>query len=356
LGPACPACGTELPPGEVVCPGCGLASELFVPLRSALAAPEGDRPAPHLASEIATAVGESGPAEAAGPAEFAHPARFPAARGASPPRAPPASSIAMPELPALPPGEPRRVLRGQIDEFLTLGRRLGLDLSAIEPRVRDAIRGDDVGRYADLRRELFVHLAARLAERLEEDRARRNELVNVPAADPVDPELSGWGERIEAGDLSGAYRHLRPAEDRLALLEEQWETVRILSLEGELLADTVRELGGDPAPALGPLAAARRRAEEGDREGAEPLLARSILALWQLAAPLLVGRLTELKEQLDRAEGQGGDPRFARAELKVLAREVRAHNLGAAVLAYRRARDAAARFDVSGAAPVVRAG
>ncbi|MHB8352361.1 MAG: hypothetical protein ACYDFT_06730, partial [Thermoplasmata archaeon] len=129
-----------------------------------------------------------------------------------------------------------------------------------------------------------------------------------------------------------------------------WATAQILSLEAELLAETIRELGGDPGPALGPLSAARDRAHGGDRVGAEPLLSHSVLALWHLTAPLLLARISEFQGTL-RGDDPSGAAMRARAALHAMTRELRVRNFGGAVMAYRKARDAVAEVTADPSRP-----
>jgi hypothetical protein len=339
----CPICDSTTPEGASVCPGCGLSVGLFQPVAAAAGTAESPGH-PHLVGEIAEATGAPPPStDSTGPAELAHPARFlPALSGWPRPAAPEPAPVPLPELPALEAGEPRAVLRRQLDSLFTLGRRLALDLGSVESALRTAIEIDDVPTYEALRRELFVRVAASLAEGLELALARRNELAALLATGTPDTELDASRASLARGDLLGTYRNLRRAEESLALLEDEWATVEVLALEAQLLAQTVRELGGDPSAALGPLAAAQEHARQGDREGAEPLMAGAVLAIWHLLAPRLRSEVNELVERLVRAESQGASTVAARQALHAMATDLNAHNLGAAVLAWRRARDAAA--------------
>ncbi len=338
---SCPACSTEFVEPAAACPRCGLASDLFPAVRSAASGGRSDRD-PQMIEEILRAVGgdPTGPIVAPGPATIAQPARFPSAPAQRPPPARrPATEL--PGLPALGPGDPKVVLRRQIDEYLTLGRRLGIDLTSFPPRMHAAIRAEDVEEYARIRSELFVYLAAYLSEQVELCRARRSELAAVLGDDLPDEEIEELGSRLVEGDLPGTYRSLHAVEELLSGLEVTYQTVQLLSLEADLLAETVRELGSDPSRALGPIATAREAARSGDRSVAERLLARGVLALWHLAAPRLVVQVGEISGRLDAAQRAGADPAFARAQLHEMVAELRVRNFGAAILAYRRARDAA---------------
>jgi hypothetical protein len=286
----------------------------------------------------------AGPAllETNGPGALAHPSRFPSQGSGSPRAGRRATPIS--ELPALPPLEgddPRRALRVEVDLLYSLGRQMGLDLGAAESRIRSAVAADDLLGFDSVRRELFVQEAAALAERLEGALARGQELRALLGTETPDAELDGAREALGRGNLLGSFRVLRIAEEGLDTLEEEWETVRVLALEAELLVETIRELGGDPSPAQGPLEAARKYARAGDRAAAEPLLARALLALWHVVAPLLRGQVVDLTARLEGMERSGESTLPARHALHAMAGELRAHNFGGAVVAWRRARDAA---------------
>jgi hypothetical protein len=264
---------------------------------------------------------------------------------------PPRPPAEMPELPALPPAEPLPAALRQIEEYSNLARRLGLDIVGLDERRALAERSRELDTVSGLRAELFVRVAARLSEEVERSFARRNELAALLETGTPDAELGSASEALARGDLSGTQRRLRRVEESLDALEEEWETVRVLSLEAELVADTVRELGGDPLPALGPLSEARRRARTGDRSGAEPLLARSTLALWQLCSPLLTKELGALQSTLEqKLPPSESEPRL-RAEAAEMTRALEHRNYGGAVTAYRRFRDEVRRTPAASAGP-----
>jgi hypothetical protein len=144
---------------------------------------------------------------------------------------------------------------------------------------------------------------------------------------------------------------LRRVGDTLAGLEEEWTAIRILLLEAALLAETVRELGGDPAPALGPLDEARRRLKAGARSAAEPILARGIAALWHLVRPRFARRLGELNVRAERARRRAGSGDEFDAIRRDIAHGIRQRNFAAAVVAYRRFRDAVERIEREAAVP-----
>jgi hypothetical protein len=339
--PDCPACGVATAESAAACPNCGLASGLFGPVRAAIGGP-GEAPTdPAILREILGLVG--GDPERASPApvlgQLAHPARFPSTRPVLKLRIASAPISGLPELPALEGGEPRQVLRHQIDELVHLGRRLGLDMHAIDPRIRDAIAADDLAGFEAIRRELFVQVAASLAENLEIALARRNELRSLFSTGTPDADLESARIFLAHGDLPGADRGLRVAQDALTSLEEQWGTVQVLSVQADLLVETIRELGADAEPALGLLSTARARAKLGDRASAEPLFARSLIALWYLASPALLEQVRVIARRVNELERLGANAVSAREALRSVASELKVRNFGATVLAYRRARD-----------------
>lgn len=354
----CPACGSPAAPGVDTCPGCGLDVALFGPVRSAAVSRTGTPSDPVLLREILLAVGAE--AEQAdpiqGPGALASPARFPATpvtRTVPPPRpsvSGTAGPIGFPPLPVLEPGEPLEVLRRQVEALTTLARRLEVEPADRPDHGVATLLAGSIEALEGLRRELFVRNAAALGERIEIALGRSNELAPLLSTSTPEAELEAARGALARGDLPGSYRPLRRAEDALDALEEEWATAQLLSLEAELLGETIRELGGDPGPALGPLTAARAKARGGDRVGAEPLLSHSVLALWHLAAPLLLARIAAYQGTLAGAAGTGAAAR-ARAALHAMTRELHARNFGAAVMAFRRARDAVAELAESPTPP-----
>jgi hypothetical protein len=332
----CPACGFESDPGSATCAGCGLATDLFEPVRAAISTETPGGSSLAEAHAIVAAVGLPSPAGSSG--SFASPARFPAP---APPRAPhpPSPPAELPILPALPSGDPLTSARRQVEEYVGLARRLSLEIPGLEPRLHAAVAAEDAQSFETIRAELFVRVAARLAEELERTFARRNEVAALVETGTPDAELDSAREALARGDLTGTDRRLRRVGEGLDLLEEEWETVRILSLEAELVAETVRELGGDPVPALGPLSEGRRRARTGDRTGAEPLLARSTLALWHLCAPLLSQRLSELRSEIGAHPPPETETSRLQTDALEMARALERRNYGGAIAAYRRFRD-----------------
>ncbi len=338
---ACPACGLEIPGDSAECARCHLGRSLFDAVREA----SGDSPDPDPAyvrtiGEILTQLGDD-PLLAPEPSEgrLAYPHRFPSpALGRPKPSfldQPPPPPQPLGTLPALPPAGDVPLLLRQVNDLLQLGRRQGLDLTPYTERTREALAAQDRPTLEALVRDLFVLLAASLTEQYDGAIARRTELAGlIPTASP-DVELEGCRASLALGDLAGAQRRLRHVEESLADLEEQWATVQILVAEAELIATAVRELGGDPGPALGPLLEGQRRAREGDRAGAEPVLARSTLALWSILNPLLRRDLDRLREDLLGRRGRGEDVETATRMLRQLAGDLSHRNFGAAVLTFR---------------------
>ncbi|MCI4360838.1 MAG: hypothetical protein L3J91_03975, partial [Thermoplasmata archaeon] len=203
---------------------------------------------------------------------------------------------------------------------------------------REAILTQDRETLEVLNRELFVHLAASLTEEYEGVLARRHEVAALVATPSPDVELESCRAALAMGDLAGAQRRLRHIEQELTDLEDHWATSQILVAECDLLAGTIRELGGDPEPALGPLTEGRRLAREGDREGAEPGLARAALALWSVLNPLFMRELARVKETILHQRGEGRDITAAVLHLRQLAADLRHRNFAAAITAYRQLR------------------
>ncbi len=343
--PGCPACGSEVAPGASECPRCHLAVHLFEAVREAVGVPESDPTYGAEVRELLKAVdpegGPDAPKGSTSPGRIAYPARFPAPSPPSSayPEGPgPRSLESLPALPALPGGGVAG-LRRQLDAYLHLARRLGLDLTPLDERVKEAVGVDDARALEALLRELFVRLAAVLSEAYEEVVGLRGGLSAVVAVPAVDGELEEARASLARGDLEGVDRQLRAARQSLSALEEEWETVQILVTECDLLAATVRELGGDPGPALGPLDEGRRLARAGKRAEAEPVLAHAALALWAILNPLFGREMRRVKEALLARRASGADVAPAIGQLRVLAQELSRRNFGAAVLSYRWLRD-----------------
>lgn len=336
----CPACGFDNPAGLSECPRCHLATHLFEPVREA-AGEEGD---PRYLAAIRDILGavDAGPETASDAPEptaptVAKPAWFPGlpASGIAPPPTQPRHPAG---LPALPPAGDVPSLRRQIDEYLQLARRQGLDLTEFGERAREGVLTEDRSQLETLSRQLFVNLAAALTTDYEEILSRRHELTGLVPTETLDLEMEGSRAALALGDLAGAQRRLRHLDTELSELEDQWATVQILVAEGELIATTIRELGGDPAPGLGPLGEGRRLAQEGNREAAERVLARSTLALWSVLDPILLQELARLKQGMVGMRGRGADLAPAVATLRQFAADLRHRNFAAAIAAYRHLR------------------
>ncbi len=341
---ACPACGLEAPVDSTECPRCHLSTQLFDAVREVA----GDQPDPDPAyvqtiGEILTQLGDDpllapeGPGATQG--RLAYPHRFPspAADRGRPSflEKPPPAPQPLGTLPALPPGGDVPLLLRQVNDLLQLGRRQGLNLSPYTERAREALATQDRPTLEGLVRDLFVFLAAALTEQYDAVIARRTELAGLVPTESPDVELEGCRASLALGDLAGAQRRLRHVEETLSDLEEQWATVHILVTEADLIATTIRELGGDPTPALGPLAEGQRRAREGDRAGAEPVLARATLALWSTLNPLLKRELARLRGAIVGRQYDAAATPVVTQALRQLATDLQHRNFAAAVLAYR---------------------
>lgn len=341
----CPACGFESAADVDECQRCHLSVALFGPVQEAAGAGDGNPNYLRAIGEILTAVDATpeSPEEPEAPSAgaFARPSRFPALgpRGVpEPPAGSEAGPLAPAGLPALPPaGEVPALLR-QVNDYLQIARRQGLDLSDFSERAREGVLSQDRSSLELLSRDLFIHLAASLTEQYEGLLERRRELAGLVSTASQDVELESGRASLALGDLAGAQRRLRHIDDQLSGLEDQWATVQILVAEGDLLATTIRELGGDPEPALGPLTEGKRLARVGDRDAAEPVLARAALALWSLLDPLFLRELARVKEAIVRGRAAGRDPAPAILHLRQLAADLRHRNFAAAIAAYRELR------------------
>jgi hypothetical protein len=359
----CPACGTEVPdPGSVTqCPRCHLATSLFAAVREAAGDNAANDPAYlRTIGELLVSVDLAGPATPpAAPPQglLSRPARFPAMppvpplEAATAREAPPITPLR--DLPALPAAGTTAEMRRRVEEYFQLGRRLGLDFTDFETRAGAALRVDDVASLEVLVREMFVHLASSVAEEYESVLARRNELAQLVPTQSADVELDAIRRAISVGDLSGAQRRLVHARDELGRLEEEWEVGRILVTECDLLARTLRELGGDPGPAMGPLEEGRRSLGRGRREEGERLLARAAVALWSLLEPRFFEDLRRLRDRLVEVRSGGADAAPAIVELRNVATELRQRNFVGTLTAYHRLKaylDRAAPPETLGAA------
>jgi len=338
---SCPACGTQVPDSVADCPSCRLSVALFPAVREA-AGPDGAGNPVFMQTvgELIQSVDLLGPASEPGPTprpglldrtSLHHRRDGPADR----PRreAEPLKPLdQMPSLPAL--GPPDEV-RHRIDELTQLARRIGVDLGSVPGRVKPAVLAGDAATLATLARELFVRLAGAVAEEYETELARRNDLAHLAPTPSADVELDAVRAAIAVGDLVGAQRRLEHVRDELARIDEEWAAGRFLATECDLLADTLRDLGGDPQPALGPLEEGRRNLVTGQRENAERLLARAAMALWALLEPRFFEDLKRLRERLVSVRTAGVDVGPAVAALRGVATELKARNFAGAISAYR---------------------
>jgi hypothetical protein len=352
----CPACGAPVP-GEVdSCPKCHLSDQLFDAVREAAGPLSRSDPASlKTIGEILAAVDLTLPAEpnsgARGPL-LARSASFPPMRDAGPKLAPepPVSAPLeeLRELPSLPAGPTQVELVRKVEEYFHVGRRLGLDFTDFESRTNAAELADDHASLETVAREMFVHLVSALAEEFEAVLARRNELAAFVPTPSADVEIDAIRQAIARGDLPGAQRRLAHVRDEIQRTEEEWEVGRILVTEAEMLATTVRELGGDPAPALGPLEEGRKLVRAGRRSDGERLLARGAVALWAVLEPRLVEDLRRLKDRLSELRSAGLDIAPAIQELRTVMTELRQRNFVGTIVAYRRARAFVERNRVPG--------
>ena len=341
----CPACGFDDPSDASQCPRCHLSRSLFDAVTEAAGGPDSHPRFLQAIGEILAAVDSPSLGESVGEdsaALLSSPSRF-----LSMPAAVPAVPAAEREpsaptgFPALPPGGDVPVLKRQINDYLQLARRQGLDLADFGERARAAVLAQDRDTLEVLGRDLFVHLAASLTEEYENALARRHELSGLVATASPDVELESCRSALAMGDLAGTQRRLRHIEQELSDLEDQWSTVQILVAECDLIAATVRDLGGDPTPALGPLAEGRRLARDGERELAEPVLARAALALWTVLDPMFLREMARIRDAILRRRSEGLDTAAAVVHLRQLAADLRHRNFAAAIGAYRQLRSMA---------------
>ena len=344
----CPACGHEVldPSSAATCPHCHLSTGLFRAVQEAASTSHDTDPTylRTIAELLASVDLSSTPEPESRPAQglLSRPARFPSlptvpAGGPAPPS--PAAPVApLRDLPALPASRTGDDLRRRLDEYFQTGRRLGLDFTDFERRAGSAGLVNDRPSLEVLAREMFVHLVSALAEEYESVLARRNEIAPLVPTPSADVELDAVQRAISAGDMGGAQRRLAHLRDELTRVEEEWEVGRILVTECDLLVRTLRELGGDPSPATGPLEEGRKFLGEGRRTEGERLLARSAVALWALLEPRLFEDLRRLRDRLVEIRSAGLDVAPAIAELRAIAEELRQRNFVGALTAYQRLR------------------
>jgi hypothetical protein len=351
----CPACGVETAGEQEECPRCHLSVALFPAIREA-AGPSGDSDPTYLRTigELLATVnlgGSTGDISERAHGLLSRPSSTDLPEGeAGSPRsgsgAPPIPPVV--EYPLAPsPSDALPEVQHRLEEYFQVGRRLGLDFTDFESRAGSAALVTDVDSLEILAREMFVHLSSSIAEEYESALARRNELSQLLPTQSADVELVAIRRAIGVGDLAGAQRRLAHVRDELALVEQQWEVGRILVAEGDLMVATIRELGGDPTPATGPLEEGRKMFAEGRRAEGERLLARAAVALWTLLQPKLLEDLHRLRDRMVEERAAGLDIEPAVRELQAVSVELRKRNFVGMIVAYRRLRSAIER-----AAPV----
>ncbi len=344
---ACPACGVELEDTATECPSCHLTVALFPAVKEAAGSSDDADPAYlRTIGELLAAVDPAQPtAPVARPARglLSRPMRYPALAADELPRSqapagPTGPVLALTDLPPLPSTVTAAELVRRVDQYLQTGRRLGLNVTDFEARANAARLVDDRPSLEVLAREMFVHLSSALAEEYESLLARRNEIAQLVPAKAADVELAAARKAIESGDLIGTQRRLTHVRDEIGRVVEEWEIGRILVAECELLAQTVRELGGDPTPAIGPLEEGRRLLAQGQRISGERLLASAAVALWAVLEPRLLTDLHRIHDRLKASRSSGTEVTPGLEEFKSIAIELRQRNFAGTILAYRRLR------------------
>jgi hypothetical protein len=349
----CPACGIEADAAADACPQCYLSTSLFDSIREA-AGPSGNADPTFLRTigellatvDLGTSLPRARASDPTTPGTSTPPVALAAAVRSPSPRVDSAIEPGL-ELPPAPSSSvPVTEFKRRLDEYFQLGRRFGLDFTDFESRANSAASVEDIDSLEILAREMFVHLSSSIAEEYESLLARRNELAPVMPTRSADVELIAVRRAIGVGDLGGAQRRLALVQDALAQVEEQWEVGRILVSEGDLMMTTIRDLGGDPTPAAGPLEEGRKLIGEGRRIEGERLLARAAVSLWTVLEPLLMTDLHRLRDRMVEERAGGLDIEPAVRELRGVATELKKRNFAGMVMAYRRL-----KFAVDGAAP-----
>jgi hypothetical protein len=352
---SCPACGTTVPDGATDCPKCKLSVELFGAVQDA-AGPDGPRD-PVFMQTVGELLRSVDLSAAPAPVEADEPPRLLDRTGfrrrfEGPPDRPARSpSVVEPlaGLPGLPAPAVGEALGRRFEEYRQLGARMGVDLRPLAARTGPAALVADEASLRAIEREMFVHLAASLSEEYDRTLARRNELSQLVPTPAADVEFAAVRSALGVGDLAGAFRRLEHIRETLIGVEEEWATGRILATECDLLAETLRELGGDPGPALGPLEEGRRYLGAGEREPAERLLARAAIALWSILKPRFSEELKQLRNRIVQARAAGVDIAPAVAELKAIATELKVRNFVGTIGAYRHLKAFADRIEVPAA-------
>ena len=348
--PTCPACGSQVDGSAHECPSCQLSVKLFDAVREA-AGPAADHDPAYIRTigELLATVDLSTPGaparEAASQGLLARP-RHGAGRGAPPSvhkrKVRPIAPIR--ELPSLPTAGSEEELRRRVLEYFELGRRLGENFTEFGTRANAAAAAADVASMNVLAREMFVHLVSTLAEEFEATLAERNEISQLIPTPSADVELDAIRESVRLGDLAGALRRMTHVRDELVRLEEEWEVGKILVSECDLLVQTIRDLGGDPGPAQGPLEEGRKLVLKGRRPEAEKLLARAAVALWTVLEPRLFEDLRRIRDRMHEARSAGADIGGGVTDLRDVATELRQRNFVGMLMAYRRLRAFADRL------------
>ncbi|HEV2166870.1 MAG TPA: hypothetical protein VGS23_07860 [Thermoplasmata archaeon] len=338
----CPACEAENPPGLPACRRCGLATELFEPIRAAVGLPKDDPRYEVHVRELLEAMGDlaTPPAETAtAGARLTAPARFPALSAARPDATiePPELSIPGPLVRPAPDGIPE--LRRRIEEYLRLARRLGVLDAELEHRAGELGGVDDLPELERFATELYGRDAASLSASYRTELARRAELAELLPTGPIDGELATTRSELERGELLEGERTLRSVVEHLDRLEEEWGPATLLWMGANDLAGVIRDLGGDPSGALGPLSEGRRLMRELDRAGAERVLARAALGLWTVLNPILEQDLTRRIEVVRAHREAVVEVEPILNDLKEFAEQVTRRNFSAAVAYYRRGVD-----------------
>lgn len=342
--PACPACGSAVADQATQCPACHLSVTLFAAVREA-AGSSSDRDPAYVRTigELLATIDLAKPAPPSGaPPQglMSRPGRpAPSVRPAPGARKLVAKEVApLRELPALPASKSDAELRRRVQEYFELGRRMGADFTDFEARTNAASLSGDGTSLEVVARELFVHLLSSLAEEFEATLTQRNEVAQLIPTPSADVELDAVRESIRLGDLAGALRRLSHVRDELLRVEEEWQVGRILLTECDLLVQSIRELGGDPAPAQGPLEEGRKFLSQGRRSDAEQLLARAAVALWTVLEPRFFEDLRRIRDRMTDARGAGADIAPAVTDLREVATELRQRNFVGVLTAYRRLR------------------
>jgi hypothetical protein len=324
--------------------------ELFEPIRAAVGLPKGDPRYETQVRELIEAMGElavPSSAESSSNAEIAAPARFPSlSAGRAEPRGD-EPALAIRELPKrtappAPGGIPE--LRSEIEGYLRLGRRLGVGASELNDRARELERSEEAAELDRFATELFVRAAASLTDTYAALLNRRNELAELLPTPQIDGGLEAGRTDLALGDLERTEISLREAGAGLDRLEEEWGPSQVL-LQGAVdLEDTIRDLGGDPGPAHGPILEGRRLIHSLERGRAESVLARGTVGLWTVLNPLLERDLTRRISEVRTRKEAGSDVEPVLSDLTEFASQVRQRNFSAAVAFYRRGVDRLSRL------------